>query len=1221
MKREMKSPATRAIIPPITHKLLFAVLLLVVFFTSVPKMTFANNTDFTSTQLRLAGSGVDSVKVIISTSDGGFIASVLTTSKDGDFSGLGAITQAAASVLVKYDSNKNIIWKKLFDGFSIKGIYQIDTGYIAVGENFSGQAIIAKVDSSGLLVWKKEFGGSAVDTFAGLTVKNNSAIYVIGSSESRNVDLLNLNKGGNDAILIKYDMNGNKVWTRTFGGASDDAFYAIQVIKDGRLVAVGESLSEDGDMASVQSNTGAAIAILYDDNGNVLKKNRFGGYSYETFNAVSRTEDGGFIAAGESSSSDGDLSGYQTGISGGALLVKYDSSGTKQWIKLIDGENKDAFNSITQSKTGNYITVGRSGSTTGSFQGLNAGRTDGVIAEIDDKGNLMRLGTEGGQGQEYFYTGAILKDDNTYVTGGDTSSGLDKSYLGKSAMDGFIHVYDFTIKNEIVEFLSDNIEITNKDVKVNINYPASSTAKQYKIGAQGAWTTYTAPVVMTENNTLFARFMNSSGIQSQEYSHFVNNIDKTPPIPPNFKPNISEPTSSNVSMVIEYPNENIKEYRLNGGPWTAYTTPVLFTANGTIEARAIDIAGNIGANTYIVSNIDKIAPKDPTFKPDITKLTNTDVILTIVFDTDGWLNEYKIDSGGWNNYVSQPLQITKNSTVYARSMDKAGNKSNTTVYTINNIDKLSPIEAIFTADNTKITNSNVTVSISYPSDAYIKQFYGGGVNTWTNYVAPVVTTQNGNVYARSIDEAGNISKEAIYYVNNIDKTPPSKPIITAERTKPTENIVIMKITYSESDAVKEYRKDNGLWTLYDNPLEFKNDGTLEARITDLAGNTTVSAIYSVRIRPTVPNVSANVTAPTNGNVKITINYSSEIITKQYQIDNGVWVPYTSPIEITKNSALKARGIDSYGYVSSEATYLVSNIDKTPPIKPDISSGTMNLPTDQDVVLTINYPSDAIKKEYSKNSGPWVIYTEPIVFSENGELIARGTDGVGNISDISKFSVKNIDKVPPPKPVILPSTTKPTNKDVSINIEYSSGSHLLFQVNNGDWLSPNSYNMPIIIKENGTVRAKAIKNSGATSEISVYEVTNIDRIPLAEKVVVKVTPTTLTQTGVIVTMTYPNTQEKVEIYYQLGTDTTQEWKLYTNPINITSNTVIRAKAIDEAGNSNRFYTETNITNIVSKTAIYTYSSGKLYYVTLSTGEKYRYVYDNNGNLVSVELVQP
>ena len=42
----------------------------------------------------------------------------------------------------------------------------------------------------------------------------------------------------------------------------------------------------------------------------------------------------------------------------------------------------------------------------------------------------------------------------------------------------------------------------------------------------------------------------------------------------------------------------------------------------------------------------------------------------------------------------------------------------------------------------------------------------------TNIASPVVMRENGTVYARSIDEAGNVSEVSVYVVSNIDKDEP-----------------------------------------------------------------------------------------------------------------------------------------------------------------------------------------------------------------------------------------------------------------------------------------------------------------------------------------------------------------------------------------------------------------------------------------------------------------
>jgi hypothetical protein len=84
------------------------------------------------------------------------------------------------------------------------------------------------------------------------------------------------------------------------------------------------------------------------------------------------------------------------------------------------------------------------------------------------------------------------------------------------------------------------------------------------------------------------------------------------------------------------------------------------------------------------------------------------------------------------------------------------------------IDKTAPNTPTLTANPTTPTNGNVTVTITYPADAAIKE-YKVGAGAWTLYTAPVVLTANNTVYAKCTDAAGNISAEGTISVTNIYK--------------------------------------------------------------------------------------------------------------------------------------------------------------------------------------------------------------------------------------------------------------------------------------------------------------------------------------------------------------------------------------------------------------------------------------------------------------------
>ncbi|MEK3714133.1 hypothetical protein [Paenibacillus sp. FSL R7-0333] len=1170
MRLQEKKVSGRQSVQRIMHKLLLSVLLAVLIVV-VPKVAVAANSDFTSTQLRLPGAST--FKTIISTSDGGFIAA----------------GQNSTRILVKYDSNKNIIWQKEFGKFrTITGVYQIDSGYIVVGDN-SSEGLVSKIDSNGSQVWIKNFGGRALDTFTGVVVKNDRDIYIVGKSNSTDSELLNLNKGSYDAVIVKYNMYGSTEWIKTFGGTKDDNFNAIQLLTDGSLVAVGESLSNDGDMSSDQSNSGTAIAIVYDEDGNVLKKNRFGGSAKETLIGVSRTTDGGFIAAGKATSSDGDLSGYTTDASGAALLIKYDANGTRQWIKLLNGEGIDSFNSVTQITTGNYIVVGNSNSMNGVFQNLNYGRNDGIITEIDDKGNLVRLGTEGGEGQEYFYTGAILKDGNTYVAGGDTSSGLDKSYLGSSTKEGFIHIFDLGIASKIPTFLLSTYNTTNKDVVVSINYPVGSFNPQYKIGLNGFWTNYMLPFEIKSNDVVYTHYTNSSGIQSEDFNYEITNIHK-PKIPkPIITPNIQTATNDKVTISLNDNYEYKREYRIDGGEWIRYFNDdeISVYGNFLFEARSIDDLGNMSdISSYKINNI--ILPTDAIFSLSTTEPTNQDVKVTITYPENSYKKEFKLgDIDYWYSYVST-FPIGEDTTLYARSESILGIKSNISSVKIANIDKIPPGKPVITVDKTAPTNTDVTVTIKYAEDAVKKQYRVGGKQL--DYTGPITIKDNDVIYAYSWDTVGNASGEVFYRIDNIDKTIPSRPTFEADTTYIQKGDVTVTIFFSKDTVLKEYRVNGGAWTEYQNPVIFTQNGKLEARGANKYNKMSDIGSYSVtnidKVRPVKPTITADITTPTNKDVIVTVTASSfEPTDKLYvQKDHGQYIVYPmgSKFTFSVNGSIAAYIIDEAKNQSPTASYSVNWIYKTPPPKPQFTAD-IKTPTESEVNVTIQANVED-KYYYRKDQEEWSSYTRgtKIKFTSNGFIEAKSIDPAGNESPIGRYEVNNIDIIPPPVPVISLSTTKPA-KGLTVTADFGGETRLYksYRINSGQW---DSFGDHIYLEENCFFEVKSTDLAG-NSSIGSYNITNIDRVkPKLTRFDVSTEYPTPTKDNVIITLAY---DEEVVTEYRNIKIQGDPFKAFSGPSLISENGNYEFRAIDLAGNvsKSKFFVVTNIDKTAPTDAIF------------------------------------
>ena len=230
------------------------------------------------------GTGVEYFEELSQTSDGGYIVFGWSPSTNGDLAGL----------------NKGEI-----DG------------------------IIVKYDASGNIEWNRNFGGSSWDAFYSGIQTSDGGYIVFGDSESNDGDLAGLNKGDYDGIIVKYDVSGNVEWKYSYGGTDSESFFHGIQTSDGGYFATGYSASNDGDLAGLNKGIEDGVLVKFDMNGNVEWKRNFGGSSTDDFWGATQTSDGGYVVVGYSYSIDGDLEGLigdeENGIS---VIAKYNSSGT-----------------------------------------------------------------------------------------------------------------------------------------------------------------------------------------------------------------------------------------------------------------------------------------------------------------------------------------------------------------------------------------------------------------------------------------------------------------------------------------------------------------------------------------------------------------------------------------------------------------------------------------------------------------------------------------------------------------------------------------------------------------------------------------------------------------------------------------------------------------------------------------------------------------------------
>jgi len=264
--------------------------------------------------------------------------------------------------------------------------------------------------------WQKMLGGSDLDGANDAKKTADGGLIVTGYTKSADGDLTG-NKGGEDILVAKLDAAGNKQWVKNFGGSLADNGNAVVTTADGGYIIAGTTQSSDGDIPANQGNSDLVVLKL-DAAGNRSWVKTYGGSQLDETTSIITTFDGGYLLLARTASTDG----MATGNHGGSdiMLIKLDASGDKQWVKLLGGSLNDLPGQIILTADGGYMLCGSSESKDGDISS-NKGGFDYLLMKLDASGNKVWDKTYGGTGAEYAH-GLIVSYNNEYVLTGSTSS-------------------------------------------------------------------------------------------------------------------------------------------------------------------------------------------------------------------------------------------------------------------------------------------------------------------------------------------------------------------------------------------------------------------------------------------------------------------------------------------------------------------------------------------------------------------------------------------------------------------------------------------------------------------------------------------------------------------------------------------------------------------------------------------------------------------------------
>lgn len=195
--------------------------------------------------------------------------------------------------IVKTDSTGNIDWTQVYSGtyndFGSSVKQTSDGGYIIAGQTYSSSSLyidlwLLKTDGNGDTTWAKLYGGTSSDGARSVQQTFDGGYIIAGFTSS-------FGAGQIDMWLLKTDANGDTLWTKTFGGASNDfAFSVYQTVDSGYVVA--------GYTYSFGAGDQDYYIVKTDADGDALWTKTVGSSGAERSFSIQQTSDEGYIVAG-----------------------------------------------------------------------------------------------------------------------------------------------------------------------------------------------------------------------------------------------------------------------------------------------------------------------------------------------------------------------------------------------------------------------------------------------------------------------------------------------------------------------------------------------------------------------------------------------------------------------------------------------------------------------------------------------------------------------------------------------------------------------------------------------------------------------------------------------------------------------------------------------------------------------------------------------------------
>ncbi len=246
--------------------------------------------------------------------------------------------------LIRINPNGDTLWIKTYGGSENDEGYALvqtcDSGFIIAGSTWSfgagnSDAYLVRTDNAGNALWQRTYGGALEEQAFDVVELADHGFILAGSTRS-------FGAGLRDVYMIRTDSAGDTVWTRAFGGTSNDYARSLAQNAAGEFLALGTT-------NSFGAGQGDIYLVRINAQGESLSTRAYGSSTDNQGYCVRSTPDGGYIVSGTSFFS---LLDYEF------LLVKLDSLCNEVWVECNGSLNADCAYAVRPVRTGGYVYVG-----------------------------------------------------------------------------------------------------------------------------------------------------------------------------------------------------------------------------------------------------------------------------------------------------------------------------------------------------------------------------------------------------------------------------------------------------------------------------------------------------------------------------------------------------------------------------------------------------------------------------------------------------------------------------------------------------------------------------------------------------------------------------------------------------------------------------------------------------------------------------------------------